>query len=147
MHAGEATGAEPLRHLVGGGVGRQLDRKGQDQARVLRQRRTAALQFSVNGLRCVVLNRLSGLAVKQLSSSGDEQLQVVVQLGHGAHGGARAAHGVGLVDRNRGRHAIHFVDGRTVHAVQELSGVGAERLHIATLAFGIQGVKDQAGFA
>ena len=144
MNTGKATGAEPLRDFVGGGVGRQLDREGQDQTRVLRQGRTAALQFGVDGLWGVVLNGLRGLAVKQLAGTGNEQLQVVVQLGHGAHSGARAAHRVALVNRNRRGHAIDLVDRRTVHAVQELARVGAEGFHVATLAFGVQRVKHQA---
>jgi hypothetical protein len=58
-----------------------------------------------------------------------------------------AAHRVGLVDGDGRRHAVHPVHRRFVHAVQELARVGAEGLDVAALAFGVQGVEHQAGFA
>ena len=100
-------------------------------------------QLGVNRVGVIVAHGLCGIFVEQLAQSGEQQLQVVIQLGHGAHGGARAAHRVGLVDRNRRRHAFYLVHRRFVHAVQELAGVGAEGLHIAALALGVQRVKHQ----
>ncbi len=38
------------------------------------------------------------------------------------------------------------VDFRAVHAVHELAHVGAERLYIAALAFGVKGVENQRRF-
>ncbi len=72
---------------------------------------------------------------------------MVVELGHGAHGGAAGAHRVGLVDGNRGRHTLDLVDSRLIHAVQKLARIGTEGLHVAALAFGKQGVEHQAGLA
>ena len=98
---------------------------------------------------------ISGLALLQLISAGNNwgltpinwQLQVVVQLGHRAHGGARVAHRVGLVDGNRWRHPLDLVHGGLVHAIEKLPRIGAEGFDIAALPLGIQRVKHQTGFA
>ncbi len=82
-----------------------------------------------------------------MTGAGEEQLQVIVQLGHGPNRGAAGAHRVGLVDGDGRRYAVHPVDGGLVHTVQKLAGVGREGFHIAALAFGVQRVKHQAGLA
>ena len=146
LHAGEAAGGQPLVLLLGRGVGGQFHREGQHQARVA-CRGGALQQVGVDGLGRVVPHRQRGLAVKQLAGAGEQQLQVIVQLGHRADRAAAGAHRVGLVDGNRRRHAVHAVHGRAVHAVQELPGVGAEGLDVAALAFGVQRVEHQAGLA
>jgi single-strand DNA-binding protein len=79
--------------------------------------------------------------------AGKQQAQVVVDLGHRAHGGARVVAGGFLLDADGRRQALNHVHIRLVHHLQELSGVGAQALHIAALAFGIQRVKRQAGLA
>ena len=92
-------------------------------------------------------HRLRRDPVKQLAGPGKQQLEVVIELGHGAHRGARGAHRVGLVNRNRRRHAVDPVHRRLVHAVQKLARIGREGFHIAALPFGVQGVKHQARLA
>ena len=92
-------------------------------------------------------NGLCSVLVKQLAKACKQQLEVVVQLGHGAHGRARAAHRVGLVNRNGGRHAFDLVHRGFVHPIQKLPRIGAEGLYITSLAFGIQGVKNQTRLA
>ncbi|MNT02003.1 hypothetical protein D3C72_1364900 [compost metagenome] len=82
-----------------------------------------------------------------MAGARHEQFQVVVQLRHGAHGGAGAAYGVGLVDGNGRGNALDLVYGGLVHAVEKLARIGTEGLDIATLAFGVQGVEHQARFA
>ena len=146
LHLGEAAGRQPLFDLLGRGVGRQFHREGQHDARVA-ARCAAALQLGVDGLGAVVAHRLGGLAVEQLAGAREQQFEVVVELGHRAHRGARAAHRVGLVDGDGRRHALHLVHGRLVHAVQELARIGTEGLHIAALAFGVQRIEHQAGLA
>ena len=54
---------------------------------------------------------------------GEQQLQVVVELRHGADRGARRAYRIGLVDGNGRRNALDPFRRRLVHAVQELPGV------------------------
>ena len=85
--------------------------------------------------------------VEQVAGAGEQELEVIVQLGHGAHGRARRAHRVGLVDGYGRRHAFDLVHRRLVHAVQKLPRVGAEGFHIAPLAFGVERVKHQTGLA
>ena len=73
----------------------------------------------------------------------EQQLQMIVELGHRAHCGARRSHRIGLVNRNRSGHAFYFVYLRLVHAIHELTGIGRESLYIAALAFGKKRVKHQ----
>jgi len=83
----------------------------------------------------------------QVRGTGVKQLEVVGQLGHRAHRRPRAAHRIGLVDRNRRRHTFDPVHLRLVHAVEKLPGVGREGLDIAALPLGVQRVEHQRGFA
>ena len=169
LHAREAAGRQPLPHFVFRGVGGQRHGKGDDDARVvqaphargsacfaaprrcargcLRQVAGAAQQLVVNAVGRVVPHGQRGLRVKQLARAGEQELDMVVQLRHRAHGGAAGAHGVGLVDGDGRRHALHLVHGGLVHAVEKLPRIGAEGFHVAALALGIQRVEHQAGFA
>ncbi len=145
LHPRIAADGQPLCHLIGGGAGGQLHGEGHHQAGIGLAR--ARQQFSVDGLRRVVAHQQRGLPVEQLRGAGEQQLEVVVELGHRADRRARAAHRVGLVDRDRRRHALDAVDLRAVHAVEELARVRAEGLDIAALALGVERVEDQAGLA
>ena len=144
MDAGEAAGAQPLREFFGAGGSGQLDRKGDHDTGIVRSF-GAAQQLRVDRVRRVVLHGQCGSAVKQMAGPGEQKLQVVVQLGHSADGGAAGPHRVGLVDGDGGRYAVHPVDSGLVHAVQKLAGVGREGFHIAALAFGVQRVKHPTG--
>ena len=123
MDAGKTAGAEPLGQFFGAGLGGQFDRKGQDQARVALGGGQAG-EFGVNRLGRVVLHWQRGVLVKQAACAGKQELEVVVELGHGAHGGAGAADRVGLVNGNGRGHAFDLVYGGLVHAVQKLARVG-----------------------
>ena len=94
-----------------------------------------------------MVHRHGGLAVEQLGRARKQQLEVIVDLRHRAHGGARVAHRVGLVDGNRGRHAFDLVYSRLVHAIEELARVCREGLDIAALAFGVERIEHQTGLA
>ncbi len=131
--------------LLRTGIAWKLDRKRHDDSWITVKR--ARHQFGINRLRRVMPNGLGRLPVKQLRRACIEQLQMIIELRHGAHGGARVAHRIGLVDRNGGRHAFDLVNRRFVHAVQELSCVGREGFHITALAFGKQCVKHQRRFS
>ena len=146
LNLGKAAGQQPLLHLVGAGAGGQLHGKGDDQARIACGL-GALLQLGINAVCRVVAHRLGGLPVKQRPGAGKQELEVVVQLRHRAHGGAGIAHRVGLVDGNRWRHPLHLVHGGLVHAIEKLPRIGAEGFHIAPLPLGIQGVEHQTGFA
>ena len=74
---------------------------------------------------------------------GEEQPQIVVDLGHGGDGGARVLRDALLVDRDRGGEPVDVVDVRLLHQPQELTGVGGERLHITALALGVDRVEGE----
>ena len=114
MYAGETTGTQPCLQFIGAGVGGQLDRKGNHPARI---GVAQCHELFENAVCAVVLHGLRGLLVKQLTGAGEQQFQMVVQLGHGADGGTRTAHRVGLIDGNCRRYAFDFVYRRSVHAV------------------------------
>jgi hypothetical protein len=48
-----------------------------------------------------------------------------------------------LVDGDRGREALDEVDVGLVHLPQELAGVGGERLDVAALPLGVDGVEGE----
>ena len=77
----------------------------------------------------------------------EQQAQVVVDLGHRAHGGARVVAGGLLLDADGGRQALDQVHIGLVQPPQELARIGRQALHIAALALGVQGVEGQAGLA
>ena len=81
------------------------------------------------------------------ADAGPQEAQVVVDLGDGADRRARVAGRRLLVDRDGRRQAFDEVDVRLVHLAQELAGVGAQRLDVAALTLGVDGVEGQRGLA
>ncbi len=78
---------------------------------------------------------------------GEEDPEIVVDLGGGGHGGAGVAGGAALLDGDGRREALDVLHVRLVHQFQELAGVGREALHVAALALGVEDVEGQGGFA
>src|SRR5207248_8946692 len=76
-----------------------------------------------------------------------EQPQVVVDLRDGADGGARVARGRLLVDRDGRGKPVDLVDVRLLHLPQELARIGRERLDVAALALGEDGIEGQTRLA
>ena len=72
----------------------------------------------------------------------EQELEVVVQLGHRAHGRTRGAYWVSLVNSNSGRHTVDTVNLGFVHAVEKLSGIGGECFDVAALPFGVKGIEN-----
>ena len=92
----------------------------------------------------------SGHAVVRAARRADareQQAQVVVDLGDRADGGARVVRGRLLLDRDRRRQALDVVDVRLLHHRQELARVGRQRLDVAALALGVDGVEGERGLA
>ena len=77
----------------------------------------------------------------------EEHPQVVVDLGDGADRRARVLGGRLLLDRDGGGEPLDRVHVRLLHLLEELAGVGGERLDIAALAFSIDGVEGERGLA
>ena len=82
-----------------------------------------------------------------LADAGVEQTQEVVDLRDGAHGGARVLVHAFLLDADDGTQARDLVDVGTLHVADELSRIGREALHVATLPLGIDGVEGQRRLA
>ena len=78
---------------------------------------------------------------------GEQQAQVVVDLGHRADRRPRVGAGRALFDRDGGRQAVDLVDVRLLDLLQELAGVRRQRLHVAPLPLGVDGVEGEGGLA
>jgi hypothetical protein len=91
--------------------------------------------------------RLAMLRAVRRADAGEHQAQVVVDFGDRAHGRARVVAGRLLFDRDRRRQALDQVHVRLFHQLQELAGVGRERLDVAALALGVERVEGQRGLA
>jgi hypothetical protein len=52
-----------------------------------------------------------------------------------------------LFDRDRRRQAFYQVDVRLFHQLQELARIGGQRLDVAPLPFGIEGIEGKRGLA
>ena len=94
------------------------------------------------------LERLAGdllAAVRTVrhADAREQQPQVVVDLGDRADGGARVRAGRLLFDGNRRREPVDEVDVRLLHLLEELPGVGGQRLDIPPLPFGVDGVEGE----
>jgi hypothetical protein len=100
-----------------------------------------------NALRAVATHRLAATAAVQRRGTREQQLEVIVDLGHRADRGARLAYRVHLVDRDGRRNALDAPDLRLVHAVEELPRVGREGLDVAPLPLGVQRIEHQRGLA
>ncbi len=95
----------------------------------------------------VVLDFRAGLRVEAFGDVAEPDLEEVRQLGHRADGRAGRLDRVGLFDGDRGPDVLDRVDPRLVEQLEELAGVGAERLDVAALALGMEGLEDQRALA
>ncbi len=141
-----ALRGEMRARLLLGEAGRQRHREGEHESRVA-GRAGASGQRRAHVGDGVAPNRQAAAAAVQRARAREQQLQVVVELGHRADRRARRAHRIGLVDGDRRRHAVDAVDLRPVHPVEELPRVGREGLDVAALALGVQRVEHQRGLA
>ena len=105
-------------------------------------------QHAVDHLRHgLALDRQAGGGRVGHADARPQQPHVVVDLGDGADRRARVLRGGLLLDRDGGRQAVDLVDVRLLHHLQELPGVGRQRLDVAALALGVDGVEGERGFA
>ena len=110
---------------------------------------------SLGALEDLVRHLVGGLALDHAAALGavrraharEEQAQVVVDLRHGAHRGAGVSRRGLLVDGDGRREAVDAVEVRLVHLPEELARVAGERLHVAALPLGVDGVKGEARLA
>ena len=100
-------------------------------------------EVKINAVGVVARHLHAATLAMQRGQSREHQLEVIVHLGHGAHGRARGAHWVSLVNSNCRRDAFDAVNLRLVHAVEKLPCIGREGLDVAALTLGVQRVKHQ----
>ena len=100
-------------------------------------------ELAVHPFGLVTANPLTAAAAMQTGSACKQQLEMIVDLRHRAHGGPGGLHRVGLVDGDGRRDALDTVHPRLVHSIQELAGIGRKRLHVAPLPFRIHRVEGE----
>ena len=119
------------------------DRREDHELRALRQRHHLVDDL----LRRLRLDRSPAVVAVRMPDPGPEQPQVVVDLGDRADRRARVAAGRLLVDRDRRRQALDRVDVGLVHLPEELPRVRRQRLDVAALPLGVDGVEGKARLA
>ena len=107
------------------------------------------------GLHDLVRHLVGGLALDLAAAFGavrrsharEQQAQVIVDLGHRAHRGARVLGGRLLVDGHRRRQPVDGVEVGLVHLAEELAGVARQALDVAALPLGVDRVEGEARLA
>ena len=143
LHAREALGPQLGQLLAVLALAAAHDRRHDHEPRAL---------FQAHDLVDDLLRRLRGdrpaaVEAVRLADPRPEQAQVVVDLRDRADRGARVARRGLLVDRDGRRQALDGVHVRLVHLPQELARVRGQRLHVAALALGVDGVEGERGLA
>ena len=92
------------------------------------------------------LNRQAGGRAIGRADTGEQQTQIVVNLGHGAHSRARVFRRGFLFDGNGGAETADVIHIRFFHHIKELAGIGRQALDIAALSLGIDRIKGQGRF-
>ena len=139
----EARLLQPRLGLAPGKRWRNRKRKGKDQ----RSPFGHAAQFLKDRLRGVALDHAAAAFAIKDRDLGEEELQMIVQLGHRADRRARGLDRSALVDRDRRRNAFDALHVGLVHAVEELARVRGETLHVAPLSLGVKDVEGESRFA
>src|SRR6202158_6382452 len=85
-------------------------------------------------------------ALQAISAAGTrkEETHVIVNLSCSGHGRARVPRGIFLFNGDGGRDTGDFVDIGFFDTLETLPGICVERLDVAALPFGVDGVKCQA---
>ena len=94
----------------------------------------------------LAFDRSAALVAVRSADPGEQQAHVVVYLRDRADGGARVVRDALLVYRDSGGQAFDVLDVGLVPASEELSRVGGQRLDIASLPLGVDGVEGQRAF-
>ncbi len=103
--------------------------------------------FFPNSRGIVVLDFFAGGGIEAFRDVAEPDFEEVGQLGHRADGGARGLDRIRLLDGDGRADVLDRVDLGLVEQLEELPGVGAEGLHVAPLALGMEGVEHQRGLA
>ena len=142
-HPGEARGPQVVPERLVGLVVAALDRRHHVDLRPLGQVQHL-LDDLVGRLRA---DRDVALRAVRLPQPGEEDAQVIVDLGDGADRRPRALAGRLLLDADRRREARDPLHLRLLERCQELPGVAREALDVPPLALGVQRVDRQRALA
>jgi hypothetical protein len=77
----------------------------------------------------------------RIADPGKEKSEMVVDLGYRSNGGSRIAGDAALIDGDSWRQSIDVIDIGLFELAEKLPRVGRQRLHVAALALGEQGVE------
>ena len=138
-----ALGVEEGEDFLALRVRRDRDGKGDKKS----SSREVLLRPGGGGFGRVGLDGFAGVRIVADGEAGEEEFEVIVDLGEGPDGGAGGADVVFLLDGDGGRNTVDVVHSRLVHPVEKLSDVGREGLDVAALAFGVEGMKRERGFS
>ena len=142
-HAREALRAQLVEQLGLLAFTPRDHRREDHELRVLGQREHLVHHLR-HGLR---LQRQVVLRAVRRADARVQQPQIVVDLGHGADGGARVMARRLLLDGDGGRQALDQVDVGLFHQLQELARVRRQRLDVAPLPFRVQRVEGERALA
>ena len=143
LHAREALGAQLVEQLAVLALAPAHDRRQHHELGALGQHHHLVDDL-LGRLR---LDRAAAVEAVRVADTRPQQPQVVVDLGDRSHRRARVPRRGLLVDRDRRRQPLDRVHVRLVHLAQELTGVRGQRLHVATLALGVDRVEGEARLA
>ena len=143
LHACEAVAAELLEDVLELALAIAHDRRVHGELRPLVDPEHL-LDDLVERLPC---DRPAADRAVRAPDAGVQEAEVVVDLGDRADGRPRVARGRLLVDRDRRREPVDRVHVGLLHHLQELPGVGGERLDVAALALGVDRVERERGLA
>ena len=96
-------------------------------------------------LRGLPRHRPAAAMAGEPADPGEQDPEVVVDLGDCADGRARVVRGRLLIDGDRRREPADGVVERLFHLAEELAGVARERLDVAALALGVERVEGERG--
>ena len=142
-HAGEALAQEVGEELGELALAAQ-DHGGEDVGAAAVGGRDHLVHYLVGGL---AFDDAAALRAVGRAHAGEEEPEVVVDLGHRAHGGARVLGRGLLVDGDSRREAVDGVEVGLVHLAEEHAGVAGQALHVATLALGVHRVEGERALA
>ena len=143
QQAREAGVREVARLLLPAHALREGDRRQHQHRIALGPRRG----FGDDALRAVGGHSPPAIAAVDGPEPREQQPQIIVDLGGGAHGRARAARGRHLLDRDGGGQAVDHVHVGPRQALEELARVARDRLDVAALALGVDRVECERGLA
>ena len=93
------------------------------------------------------MDGLGAVGASEVAEAREKEFQVVGDFGDSADGAAGGADWVGLAEGDGGWDTFDAVDSGAIHTLEELAGVGAKSFRVAALAFGVEGIEGEGGFA